>query len=62
MVESGAASGLLFPGKLEKGFYTQHGFIFFLQISYDLDFLLVMVYTKKEGFTPSCDILSVLKI
>lgn len=34
----------------------------FLQISYDLDFLLVMVYTKKEGFTPSCDILSVVKI
>lgn len=59
-MESGAASGLLFPDKVEKGFYTQHGF--FLQISYDLDFLLVMVYTKKEGFAPSCDILSILKI
>lgn len=61
-MEFGAASGLLVPGKVEKGFYTQHGFFFFLQISYDLDFLLVVVYTKKEGFTPSCDILSVVKI
>lgn len=47
MVESGAASGMLFPDKVEKGFYTQHGLFFYKYFMIWIFYLLWFILKRK---------------